>query len=94
MTRRPELKSLLDEGVPIVLVLSVWAVLIAISEWVVRDLGSAGSLFDAAGRALSIMFAVAAVGTVLIYVISRGVALGLDAADRPVTSDTGTESAD
>jgi hypothetical protein len=68
--------DLVDESVPVLGLLAVYGLFATVSEYGIREIGSTGSIVRLFGRLLAVLFVVAAFGTLLVYVLGRGLALG------------------
>jgi len=78
MDRETSLLELLREAVPVVGVTVIFAVLYYLADWIRSDLGEGGGVLELVGSFLTTVVAVTGIAVVLIYVVARGVALGME----------------
>jgi preprotein translocase subunit SecE len=78
MDRETPVRELLREADPVLGVTVVFAVLYYIADWVRTDLGETGGIFELVGSFLTTVIGVTGIALVLIYVVARGVALGME----------------
>ena len=70
--------ELLSEADTILGVSAVFAVLFYVADWIRTDLGETGGIFELVGSFLTTVVAVTGIAVVLIYVVARGVDLGME----------------
>lgn len=82
MSHRSSVKSvtprqILEEGTRIIAILLFWGLLAALARYGIGNIGFArpGQLFFEIGRNLAILFVIAGVASVLLFVIARGIQL-------------------
>ncbi|MDZ7687156.1 MAG: hypothetical protein U5J64_00275 [Halobacteriales archaeon] len=78
MNRKTSVRELLREADPVLGVTAIFAVLYYVADWVRTDLGESGGVFELVGSFLTTVVAVTGIALVLIYVVARGVALGME----------------
>ena len=78
MNRETPVRELLREADPVLGVTAIFAVLFYAADWVRTDLGETGGIFELVGSFLTTVVGVTGIALVLIYVVARGVALGME----------------
>ena len=78
MNSETSLGELLRESGPVVGITVIFAVLFYAAEWIRTDLGETGGVPELVGSFLTTVIGVTGIALVLIYVVARGVALGME----------------